>query len=831
MQQTDFFCILLLQYLFSMNSLIRPLFLLVVVSHICFGLQAQEALRYQQPDPALLALADAPKPPTFLLSPTRKSAAHLWQNTYLAIDQLAQPELRLAGLRFNPHTNGPGRLSAILRVQLQDMITHTLQEVSGLPTGARLYYPTWSPDGQYLAVVNEVNTGSNTGLELWVIAVASASARKLTEPVLNAIFGQPIQWMPDSKQLLVRRIAPNRAVPPADATVPVGPNVQQNLGKASPAPTYQDLLRTPADEAKFEYYATAQLARVGLDGNQIALASMGLITAALPSPDGQYVLVQEIKRPFSYLVNFSRFTRSITIVNATGQLVAPVADVAVNESQSIARDAVAPGARAFQWRADHAAMLIWAEAPDGGDPAKASEHRDVLYSWAAPFAGKPQTMLQLKLRFNNIQWGNDNLALVSEYWASTKRLVTHQFAPSNAANATVLFDRSYEDRYSDPGNAVSMPNAAGRPVLQVVDKGQALLFMGAGASPEGDRPFLRKLELKTKKMAELFRSQAPYYEQPIAMLNAEGSLLLTLRQSKSEVPNYYQHNLSNKKGPTRITDLPDPAPGLRGVSREVISYKRADGVQLSGVLYLPAGYKPGVDKPLPCLLWAYPIDFKSAQAASQMDGSPYTYTTLNWASPLFFVARGYAVLDDPKMPIVGEGKTEPNDTFVEQLVASARAAVDELKRRGVADTNRLAVGGHSYGAFMTAHLLSHTKLFAAGIARSGAYNRTLTPFGFQSEDRSYWQAPEVYHKMSPFSYAHNMKTPMLMTHGEADNNQGTYPIQSDRYYAALKGHGATVRLVTLPHEAHGYAARESILHMLWEVDQWLTTYVKNKQTP
>jgi dipeptidyl aminopeptidase/acylaminoacyl peptidase len=192
------------------------------------------------------------------------------------------------------------------------------------------------------------------------------------------------------------------------------------------------------------------------------------------------------------------------------------------------------------------------------------------------------------------------------------------------------------------------------------------------------------------------------------------------------------------------------------------------------------------------------------------------------------VARGYAVFDDPSMPIIGEGDKEPNDSFVKQLVMSAEAAVNKLVELGIADRRKIAIGGHSYGAFMTANLLAHSDLFAAGIARSGAYNRTLTPFGFQREERTYWEAPEVYYNMSPFMHADKINEPMLMIHGHADNNSGTFPIQSERMFAAMKGHGGKARLVMLPHESHGYRARESILHVLWETDQLLENYVKNR---
>ena len=188
--------------------------------------------------------------------------------------------------------------------------------------------------------------------------------------------------------------------------------------------------------------------------------------------------------------------------------------------------------------------------------------------------------------------------------------------------------------------------------------------------------------------------------------------------------------------------------------------------------------------------------------------------------------NGYAVLDNAAMPIVGDPRTV-NDHFVEQVVMDAKAAVEKAVAMGVTDPARVGVGGHSYGAFMTANLLCHTDLFAAGIARSGAYNRTLTPFGFQSESRTLWQAPDMYFKVSPFLSADKIKGALLLIHGEADNNPGTFPVQSERMYQAVRGNSGTVRYVSLPYESHGYEARESVGHTLYEMITWFDKYVKN----
>ena len=498
------------------------------------------------------------------------------------------------------------------------------------------------------------------------------------------------------------------------------------------------------------------------------------------------------------------------------------------------RDAAPKGQRSHDWRNDAPATIYWVEAQDGGDPKKKADIRDIVYSLSAPFTDSPQELYKAANRFGGVTWGNDKTALFYERWNETRKAITKIVDPSAPANPTLLFDRSSEDRYGNPGSPELTKNSYGQEVLHLTPN-REVYMTGLGASPEGDRPFVDLLNLNTQKTQRLWRSEAPYFERPIAILDAEKGLFLTSRETNEVPPNYFIRDLNPapKKGKkpakdalTQVTFFPHPYPQFKDIQKQQLRYKRPDGVALTATLLLPPGYKKE-DGPLPTFLWAYPAEFKSAEAASQASGSPYTFNRISYWTGAAFVTMGYAVLENASIPIIGEGKDEPNDTYVLQLVASAKAAIDEGVRLGVVDSSRVGVGGHSYGAFMTANLLSHSKLFKAGIARSGAYNRTLTPFGFQNEQRTYWQSPEVYNTMSPFMNADKMKTPLLMTHGEADNNTGTYPIQSERYYNALKGMGATAKLVFLPYESHGYTAQESILHMLYEMNGWLDKYVKN----
>jgi len=593
----------------------------------------------------------------------------------------------------------------------------------------------------------------------------------------------------------------------------------------APARTYQDLLKNAHDEALFEYYLQAQLVRIGLDGKSKKIGPAGTVWGYESSPDGQYIMVQTLHQPFSYLVRANRFPRLVEIWDQSGKPVHRVADLPLQEEVPMAFGSVTTGPRSIGWRDDAPATIHWAEAQDGGDAGAEADVRDKLFALAAPFDADPTEIARTSLRYGGVEWGNDDLALVYEWWWKTRTQRTWIVKPGSPESAPeLLFENSWEDRYADPGNPVSHENQWGRDVLMIGNKGRTLFLAGDGASPEGDRPFLDELDLRTKKTKRLWRSMAPHYERFVAPLDTKAKRMITRRESPEEQPNYFIRELKSGKLQA-VTTFPHPTPQLIGLQKELIQYERADGVQLSGTLYLPPDYKKE-DGPLPVLMWAYPQEYKSADAAGQVKDSPYRFDRVGWWSPLLFLTRGYAVLDDPTLPIIGEGDQEPNDTFVEQLVAGARAAVEELERRGVGDPDRVAVGGHSYGAFMTANLLAHSDLFQAGVARSGAYNRTLTPFGFQSEERSLWEAPEIYFAMSPFMHAEKINEPILLIHGDSDSNSGTYPMQSERFYGALKGKGATARLVMLPHESHGYRARESILHMLWETSEWLDRYVK-----
>lgn len=824
------------------SALVRSLLSLSVSVVAAWPTVAQTNLKYQVPPKAIVDIVDATPTPGVRLSPASRAGEKRWiLIEHFAglptVADLAQPELRLAGLRFNPRTDGPSRGRYSTSLELQALPNGKPVAVSGLPADSKIRNEEWSPDGQKIAVVNTSEAADHAGLSLWIVDVVTAQARQIPGVMLDGVFSRvsfpagdldsPCEWLSDSKALVCKTVPANRGPAPIRNETPSGPVIQENLGRVTPAPTFEDLLKSPEDEQFFDYYATAQLALVNLDGTSKALGNPGVIESAVPSPNAEYVLVGERHHPYSYLRPYESFPERVSVIAIKTGKAVQLSDKPLADNISIVRDAVPPGPREYEWRSDAPATIFWAEAADGGDPRKNSPVRDSLFLLDAPFDGTPRKLADLALRFRSIDWGNDHLALVEERrWKDRKRILL-ALAPVAPAAPVTLFEGSFEDRYNDPGQPLRHSNAAGRQVLELLPDGTAMFFRGEGASPDGDKPFLSLINTKDGKATRLWQSSGPFFENAIAVLDpsANSATFLVRRESQEQSPNYYLQKAGSST-PQQVTAFPNPYGSAPLPRKQVLHYKRADGVDLSANLYVPAGYKPS-DGPLPTLLEAYPTEYKTRAAAGQVTGSPYTFVVLSWGSPVPFVTQGFAVLENAAIPIIGEGNAEPNDTYVEQLVASAKAAIDEGARLGVVDRNRVAVMGHSYGAFMTANLLAHSDLFKAGIARSGAYNRSLTPYGFQNEERTYWQAPEIYYKMSPFSYADKIKTPILLIHGEADNNSGTFPIQSERFFSALKGQGATVRFVLLPLESHGYQGRESVLHMFWEMNNWLSTYVKN----
>ncbi|MCW3462034.1 alpha/beta hydrolase family protein [Chitinophaga nivalis] len=797
-----------------MRKLILSLSLLVT-----FRAYAQDALKYQTPPQSILELAMAAPSPSVSFNSKGDMMLVMERTSYPTIEDLSQPEYRLAGDRINPANFGPSRASYVTGIRIRQIGSKKEYAVTGLPAQANIGHVTWSPSEKSIAFT----VTDKQSITLWKASVATGVAKQQSTRRLNDIAGNAFTWI-DEDRILVMSVPATAGPAPVKPIAPEGPTVQQTSGKAAPAATYQDMLKNPYDEQLFDYYFQSEPVIITDNGEQV-IGKPAIYTTVIPSPDNQYLLVETLHRPYSYLVGAGRFPTTISIWKINGEPVKQLASNPLDEVRPKGFDATSNYPRAFAWRSDVPATITWAQALDGGDPKKVVPFRDAVHTLAAPFTGASTVLVQTTDRFAGITWGNSQLALVKAVNRSKQTIQISRIDPAHPEQAPVtVIDRSENDRYNDPGTPVTVKNEYNREVLYV-SPATELLMSAPGASPEGDRPFLAKFSLKTKQQQILWRSQAPYYEQVVAVADPAKLTLVTTRESVTAPVNYYLADVK-KKTTTALTAFPHPQPQLQGVQKQLLKYKRKDGVDLTAMLYLPKGYDPAKDGRLPVLMWAYPREYKSASDAAQVRGSAYKFTRVTYGSPIFWVTRGFAVMDATEMPIVGEGDKEPNDSFIEQLVMNAEAAVGKITEMGVGDKNRIAVGGHSYGAFMTSNLLAHTSLFKAGLARSGAYNRTLTPFGFQNEQRSYWQIPDVYYKMSPFSYADKLKTPLLLIHGEADNNSGTFPIQSERLYNAIKGNGGTARLVFLPQESHGYAAKESILHMLWEMDEWLMKYVK-----
>jgi dipeptidyl aminopeptidase/acylaminoacyl peptidase len=800
--------------------IVRTLSLYLLVSGV-----ATAQSTYKLPPPEVVKILDAPRTPDVVVSPTRDALLLVDLEGYPPIRQLARPILKLAGVRVDPGLGALQRTSRFTGIEIVPLDSRPRKRVK-LPAGSRIGLPKWSPAGSSFAFTRDLADG----VELWVVDAAKGQGRAIpgvrVVDVLSGGFGgvSGFQWT-DDRHLLVHQVPGSRGPAPPAPDAPTGPNIEETSGKVALVATYQDLLKSPRDEELFRYYATSQLARIDASAGAVTtIGEPGLITSADASPDGKFLLVTILKAPFSYRVPYFWFARSIEILDVNGQRVRTIANLPVSDDTP--RQGVPKGPRSVEWQPLADATLVWAEALDGGDPIRKVPHRDKLMSLAAPFRGEPSEILKVPHRFISLNWtAKPGQAMLREFDRGRRWNTTSLIELADPSSRRVVFDLSINDSYKNPGTFLTQVRPDGQ--TTILQDGDTVYLSGRGASESGERPFLDRMDLKTLKKERLFHCADGVYERPLGFVGDSRTRILTARESKTEPINLFILDLKSSER-TKLTDYKDPAPQLKGLSKELIKYRRSDGVPLSGTLYLPPGYMSGTR--LPLIIWAYPLEYSDAATAGQVRGSPYTFTTLRGDDPRFFLTQGFAVLMDATMPVVGDPETM-NDTYVEQITASAKAAIDTLDARGVIDPQRVGVAGHSYGAFMTANLLAHSRLFAAGIARSGAYNRTLTPFGFQSERRSFWEAPELYMKMSPFTYANKIKDPLLLIHGEADNNSGTFPIQSERLFQAIKGSGGTARLVLLPHESHGYRARESVLHVLAEMFEWADKYIKNRPAP
>lgn len=783
---------------------------------------AQSQSAYRLPPEEIRQIVDVKPDPALFWSPDTEWVVMADRDAMPDVADLARRMLPLAGMRIDPVARGPFQTDFYRGLWLRH---RDATEAISIPIAkdqvVRIGSISWSHRSQAF-VFTSIRA---EGTELWYVDVNDpAHPVRLTNRLVTVLQG--IDWMPDGTRVLACLVPDGLGGEPVAPAIPNGPNIQESTGVKAPARTYQDLLQTPHDEALFQHYATSQLAILSPGKEPQPISDPGMIDSATVAPDGEHVLVSRLQTPFSYLVPSDAFPRTIDVIGLDGQTRYRVAQVPLGENIPI--EGVRTGPRGIQWWPGHAARLVWTEALDGGDPQNKVEHREQLFTIEAPFKTPASPLVKLRHRYAGLTFFANPKQLLTSELDRDRRWTTsllHDFdAPDSPPR--VFIDRSVRDRYGDPGRIMVKPDAFGFAIAK--QHSDWVLMSGAGASPEGNRPFLDRRSLKTLETERLWRCGPDVSENVAALVEfVEGNLrVITRRESTHEPPNYFLKDFTGK-GETQLTKFVDPTPQLRGIQKRIVKYHRADGVPLSATLYLPADYREGTR--LPLLVWAYPLEFNDASTAGQISANPNEFTRIGGISHLSLLTQGYAIMDNATMPVIGDPETM-NDTFIEQIVGAAKAAIDHAVELGVADGNRVGVGGHSYGAFMTANLLAHSDLFKAGVARSGAYNRTLTPFGFQSERRPLWEAKDVYASISPFMYANKIKTPILFIHGENDNNAGTFPIQSQRMFQAVKGNGGLARLVMLPYESHGYRGRQSVLHTQAEMVDWFNRYVRDAKS-
>ena len=790
----------------------KLLLFFISISNILFS---QE---YKVPPEVIKTLVESDPQPSLNLNNNGTLGLIIRRDGYQSISDLAKDELRIAGTRLDPVRYTSSRMTYYKSFSLIDIKSGNEIDVDYPKNGSFSYF-TWSPDEKKIAYTNT----TNDGVELWVLDIDSKKSSRLSDMQINDINVKPFQWFNTSNDILISLKCNEEK--PIISKIPSGPIIQETDNQNAPSRTYQDLIKNKNEEILFEHFSCISLVKVSLDLKEVSLIKKGMIKEYDLSPDNNFLMTKIINKPFSYLVPYYRFPYYVDVINLESGSTTLIADIPLDEVRPKGFDATRKGVRSVSWRNDIGSELYWVEANDEGDPKNNVTYRDIIYTLSNPFKGEKKELHKTKLRFRNISWSDTGHALVSERFWKNRSEITSLVNTRSRTLEKVLFDRKYDDIYSDPGSPILTKNNFGRNIFQIIKN--SILMIGQGGSPEGYRPFLSSFNTKSLDRKILFRSEAPYYERPIKLYDQNVKTIITSRESINENPNYFLRNVKSNTL-NQITNFTNPYKKLEDLKKEVINYKREDGIDLSSIVYTLKSYNPENEGRLPVLIWAYPREYTSKNVASQVRNSPYRFTRISYGSPIFWALRGYAVMASTEMPIVGFDGDQPNDSFRKQLVMNAEAAINKIVDMGIGDRYRVGVGGHSYGAFMTANLLAHSDLFAAGIARSGAYNRTLTPFGFQREERTYWEAPELYNYMSPFMHADKVNEPILLIHGEEDNNSGTFPIQSVRFYNAIKGHGGTSKLVMLPKESHGYRAKESILHTLYEMDSWLEKFVKYK---
>lgn len=796
---------------------------------------APAASGYDKPPSELLDVLHAPSPPSAYVSPVSDRLLLVSTEEYPSIARVSEPFLPLAGVRVEPRNHSRHDTSSGYGIRLcaREYVLVTVktgvEQHVALPPHACPSAPSWAPDGRYFTFQNT----TATSVELWIGDAATASVKQIPGVVLNPMFDDTVQWLGGKPTLLVK-LAAEQGPPPPKPVVPTSPSIQETKGEKGESSTYEarDTLNTKHDEELFDYYGTSQLALVDVASGAVRrVAKPALYTELTVAPDAVHVLVETLKKPYSYVTTWERFAHDVTVLDLTSEASHTLASLPVADRVPV--HGVPTGPRRFGWRATEPATLTFAEALDNGDWKVKVPARDKVLMQSAPFTDAPVEILRTEQRFSGIRWTEKkNLALVFEYDDNRHWQKAATFDVDSRSKPRVIWDLSSDEHYKNPGSPVLKRLPSGHWVARV--DGDAMYLSGSGGSPTGDRPFLDRFDLTTLKAERLFRSDRGALESFVAFASPapNETAFITWHQSPMDPPNAFMRTglkpvaategeaaFESSKAP--VTHLPDPTPVVRAIKKRLVKYKRKDGLDLSATIYTPPGYQEGTR--VPTILYAYPLDYADAKQAGQVKGSEQTFTRLRQYRLLLLA--GYAIIDNASFPIVGDPK-KAYDTYLEQLTNDAASAVQKAIEVGIADPERIGVTGHSHGALMTVNLLTHSDLFRAGVATSGSYNKTLTPFGFQNERRSVWEAQGVYLKASPFFFADKLKRPILIMHGEEDANPGTTPLQAKKLYEAIRGNGGTARLVMLPHEPHWYAAMESNEQLAAEMVRWFDMHVK-----
>ncbi|NQV19258.1 MAG: S9 family peptidase [Armatimonadetes bacterium] len=770
---------------------------------------------YKLPSEKVTKIFNATSFPYFSFVPFDDIAFEMKRQSKQTLENISQPFVELAGEKISIKLNAPIKTYPDTSLTIHNFETGEKIPVK-LPKNIKIRNRKLSFDHSKLALSLE----TENGIKLLIIDVETGTFKPIENLFINDVFGDGgFQWLSDNKTLLINSIPKNRGEIPPKPKIPLSPIIEETIGKISQTRTYQNLLKNKYDEELFDYYFTSQLVLIDVSNLEITeIGKSGIYSEVEIAPNNQFVFISQIQRPYSYELPYYRFPKKFQVWKMDGEVIKAIYDRPLQDQIPIGGTYIGP--RSFRWQPLKDAALVWVEALDEGNPKKEVDFRDKILRLDL-FSGKSaEVIFKTEHRFFDIDWSEDCDELIFSEYDRDKLWRRKWLFKIGDKNPRLIFDLSIRDRYNSPGDLVKKTTINGKQVF--IKKDNNVYFINnSGATPAGNFPYLAKFNLDSKEKEILFRSRENFFERIYGFIGDGFNKIAIKSENQTTPPNFFFVNLDSKER-EEISNYPHPYPDLT-ITKELIFYERNDGVPLTGILYLPANHQR--EERLPLVINAYPEEYADKSTAGQVKTSAERFMTFSGSSVRFFVLEGYAVLMRASIPIIGDPETV-NETFIEQTVNSVKAAIDYLDERGIIDPQQVGIVGHSYGAFMVANVLAHSDLCVAGIGKTGAYNRTLTPFGFQSERRTFWEAKDFYMKVSPFMFAEKIKEPLLLIHGEDDPNSGTFPMQSKRMYQALKGNGATAKLVILPFEGHGYSAKESNLHVLAEMMDWFDKYVK-----